>query len=202
MILPSFSAAFGQGDFEHAKILDILAPNRNYPERYRDVLAPYDDALTVTEAVESFRQGMLNLLTVGLHHLFEQQMYRASKRWKVIEEHADNTTISYLRVRFLEVTRVDLESLPGWSTVKTLNLAANVVKHGEGKSAVGLRNLRPEIFVPQFVLNTFLQDAYTARRVCVPLAGAGPYLTEQYFIESATGLVSFLESLAAACARL
>ena len=93
---------------------------------------PGDDDSVAEQAIEHYaecletlsdvRQGMVNLLTVGLYHLFEQQQ---------------------------KLTTNSRESAMGFKSagkIYELKMAANAIKHGEGNSAKQLARLRPDLF--------------------------------------------------------
>ena len=74
------------------------------------------------ETLSDVRQGMVNLLAVGLYHLFEQQQ---------------------------KLTTSSGESAAGFKSagkIYELKMAANTIKHGEGDSAKKLARLRPDLF--------------------------------------------------------
>ena len=74
------------------------------------------------ETLSDVRQGMVNLLAVGLYHLFEQQR---------------------------KLTTSSRESAVGFKSagkINELKMAANTIKHGKGDSAKQLARLRPDLF--------------------------------------------------------
>lgn len=96
------------------------------------------------ETMFAIRQSVLNLLAVGLQHLFEQQQkglwYQTSAArmgkeysWKALET-------------CLLVSGVNPSSLPGATRRDELRHAANAIKHGSGKAAARLAASRPDLF--------------------------------------------------------
>lgn len=96
------------------------------------------------ETMFAIRQSGLNLLAVGLQHLFEQQqkgLYRQTYagrtckcfRWKALNES-------------LLLSGVNRTTLPGADKLEELRLAANTIKHGSGRSAEELAAARPDLF--------------------------------------------------------
>ena len=96
------------------------------------------------------RQILLNLLAIGLYHVFEQQqvtffrglLARTSSEGKARKER---------RVKKLErMLRSELglseEEFPFDEGVQLLEAVANAIKHGEGPAAERVRCCRPELF--------------------------------------------------------
>ena len=74
------------------------------------------------EALSDVRQGMVNLLAVGLYHLFEQQQ------------------------KLTTGSRESAAKFKCAGKIYELRMAANTIKHGEGDSAKKLARLRPDLF--------------------------------------------------------
>ena len=74
-----------------------------------------------------------------------------------------------------------MEGLASWSKILELEALANVVKHGDGRSAEKLRELRPDLLTnPLFRGRAGLMGSPTAY-VGLPLAGDSVYVTPEDF---------------------
>ena len=111
-------------------------------------------------ATVNVRQGMLNLLAVFLWHLFEQQ-------WKRIEAHSIER-------------QFQTPSHPEDHSLKELRYAANAIKHGDGRSAQELADIRPDLFqTPHWESangEPASPSAFGPPRPLMPLAGEGIYI--------------------------
>jgi hypothetical protein len=137
------------------------------------------------------RQGVSNLLAVGLHHLVEQQMLHLLRR-ELLLPLEENQHELFEAKNFYDRS-CSAGICPGeiadWKFLKELKLVANAVKHAEGSSAVRLRGLRPELFQKENIL-----DAHYTRTVVVdsnlyqPLFGEGLFVKEsdvEFYIRAA-----------------
>lgn len=96
------------------------------------------------ETMFAIHQSVLNLLAVGLQHLFEQQqkgLYRQTYAGRTCGQF----TWEALNDSLL-LSGVNRTNLPGADQLKELRLAANTIKHGSGRSAEELAALRPGLF--------------------------------------------------------
>ena len=87
--------------------------------------------------LQDLRQSVVNLLAVGLYHLFEQHKHKLE-------------TLSAAQTK----DAPDFTCFPAWARIDELRLVANAVKHADGKSARKLRDVRPDLFVS----STFLLE--------------------------------------------
>lgn len=113
-----------------------------------------DAGVAVLSSLSALKQAVINLLAVGLRHLFEQQK---------LEVQARAGTIHW-------------PSLRSWKKIEELRLVANVVKHGEGHSASELRVIRPDLFEDPVLRR--LGVNFGAAEVERPMAGEGLYVSE------------------------
>jgi len=103
----------------------------------------------------SVRQAAVNMSTVMLWHLLEQQMLLFHKRQVLkIQEEAGVLHESKLRDKLFRLDefhhRLDeggcpMKSCLSWPKVEELQLLANAVKHGPGKSLDKLYAIRPDL---------------------------------------------------------
>ena len=96
------------------------------------------------------RQGITNLLAVGLHHLLEQQQLHLLR--KELLNSSDEDKHDLLNVKEFYTRSTEHGVCPGdladWAKLEELASLANAVKHAEGRSAAKLRRVRPELFQP------------------------------------------------------
>jgi hypothetical protein len=150
-MLPAFddiesdAEAFEKREFE--RLSEVVHPEMmdeaDLAEIVRDMAVDY---------YVSFRdvfQGMHNLLAVGIFHLFEQQVCSFNRAFQ------DPSRPSLSKIKgeglkyfegLMSALGADVKSLTGWSEIKELELIANASKHGDGRSARKLREVRPELF--------------------------------------------------------
>lgn len=177
-----------------------------------------DEGLDHYMRMTGVRQGLLNLATAGVYHLFEQQaalFVRTELITRREEHNADFLTqllkpgriMSEFEERLL-VNDIDYKALPSYALLDELRLVANVVKHGSGASAELLRARQPRLFVRPLLRAT---DGATRpspwpvaagkrppRLVDRPLAGNDIYVTAAEFQQYATGVIGCWAELAAA----
>lgn len=159
------------------------------------------------ETMNGLRQGVRNLLAVGLYHLFEQQQADFFQRALATKENQafQSTKLEEL----LAEQGIDLKSFGCAAKVYELRVAANAIKHGAGTSAEKLAELRPDLFEDPILakhlgsLGLPTEDKETARQraatLVAPLAGDDLYVVEndimawcdavkEYWLELATSL--------------
>lgn len=131
-------------------------------------------------AVDSVRQGILNLMVAGLYHLLEQQA--AYSLETALPKSARPAKQDYPIERLTVAMReqgIDLKRLPSWSLIEELGLIANSVKHGDGRSAKRLRVIQPDLF--RVFQNPF-SSLHIRRDLPIrPLVGEGLTLTAEHF---------------------
>ena len=137
-----------------------------------------------------WRQGVHNLLAVGLHHLFVQQQMSFFQRALATKENKtwDGTTLDE-RLAKCGIDSNDFRR----AAAKTdeLRVAANAIKHGAGRSANQLARLRPDLFEDPILAKVHAEiglpkDEERARErargraaaLVAPLAGDGLYVAE------------------------
>lgn len=156
------------------------------------------------ETISGVRQGALNLLAVGLHHLFEQQQLffldrdlpRAPKGPRRRSQFENR----------LKRYGVDPYGSECASKVNELRLAANTIKHGAGPSAGELAKMRPDLFEhPVLAQDREGQlDAANSERAEIlasshlaPLAGEDLYVCERDLSAWCDAVISFWKELSA-----
>jgi len=128
-----------------------------------------EQGLEVYLRLRSVRQAAVNMSTVMLWHLLEQQMLQFYMRQILkIEEEQDVLQDSKQRDKLFRLEefhrRLDqgccsMKSCLSWSKIEELQLLANAVKHGRGKSLDKLYAVRPDLLeMPEMVgLSPFIR---------------------------------------------
>lgn len=115
-----------------------------------------EQGIAYYQTLAELKQGVTNLLAIGLYHLFEQ--HYAAVRQAVASTGA---AIS---------ERPDLTDHP---KIEELRLLANAVKHADGSSAAQLRQMRPDYFLDPAIRDTPLAERVMRRPMPLvnPLGG-------------------------------
>jgi hypothetical protein len=190
------------------------------PEWY-DPAADIDQARDAGVAfymmAEGIKQGMINMFTAGLHHLFEQQLIQFHRhqllwefRWPVYDlptmEKKELKKIEKLlsvkkaQERLLKGYNIDISAFACWDKLEELRLVANTVKHADGESCTLLRKIRPDLFIHPDINGPShfrLTDAMYLP-VYQPLAGEGMYIPLEEFNKYVEATKRFWEELAQA----
>lgn len=164
-----------------------------------------DHGIEYYKTMSGVRQGALNLLAVGLHHLFEQQQLSFLR--KGLAKGEDGTFQSSELERRLSEHGVYCRRFGCAAKVYELRMAANTIKHGAGQSADKLAELRPDLFkdpvLPQLGWRTGNDRAKSGRAaerassVIAPLAGDDVYVSERDLIEWCAAVIAYWEELSA-----
>src|SRR5713101_2619339 len=149
------------------------------------VYLAHQRALEFYLARRSVQAGVLNLMVARLFHLFEQQASSLARFVLPKPRTPANSENGVDQMgHALADQGVDQTSFTNWGHVHQLRLIANVVKHGDGKSAKELKQRNPKLF----------EETSTMR----PLVGEGLKLTEGDFTSYYAAAQGFWEELIAA----
>jgi len=181
-VLPAFDnieAEAGSAEWEAWERLSAVAGPDSDPaalaEQARD--AGIDRYLMM----KSIRQATINLFTVAVHHLVEQQQLFLLRREFLPLGETDQHALLKPRefITRSNVAGVNIESLDGWPELEELRFVANAVKHAEGPAVALLRSRRPDLFenpvLRQEADFTFLTAQWEVYR---PLFGEDLFVTE------------------------
>ena len=106
-------------------------------------------ALQLVERTET-RQIVLNLLAIGLYHVFEQQQVtffrRLLARTSSAGEAREERQVKNLERMLRSELGLSEEEFPDDEGVRLLEAVANAIKHGEGRSADRVRRYRSDLF--------------------------------------------------------
>ena len=163
-----------------------------------------DHGIEYYETMSGVRQGVLNLLAVGLHHLFEQQQIFFLRR-ELAREAKGSFQTAELEKR-LAACGVDCRSFACAGKLYELRMAANAIKHGAGPSASELAKLRPDLFLNPILsrLGWVKGDDAKSRRAAArassfvaPLAGDDLYVSEHDLSEWCAAVMAYWKELSA-----
>ncbi len=156
------------------------------------------------ETMSAIRQSVLNLLAAGLYHLFEQQ--QKGLFYQTVAAQTGSKYKWQVLKHSLIASGVDPTALPGAASLKELRLAANTIKHGEGKSAAALAALRPDLF--DFDVGATREKGVGEQKraaamqasdlLFAPLGGGDLYVTERDLADWCDAVLQFWRGLAAA----
>jgi len=153
-----------------------------------------DHAITYYETMCSLQQGVINMFSVGLWHLFEQQLAdfarHAILRYPLRLK--ENPNFGAVRTLLRNEWNVDITQFLAYGQVEELRLLANCAKHGDGDSCSRLRVLRPALFNP---LRNEAGFGLGPGPVIAPLGGEHLYLAEEDFKAYADAVKGFLIEL-------
>ena len=162
-----------------------------------------DHGIKYYETMSGVRQVVLNVLAVGLHHLFEQQL---SFLWqKLVKGKAGSFQAVELEKR-LAACGVECRKFACTGKLYELRMAANAIKHGAGGSANKLARLRPDLFEnPTLSHFGWTKGAATKSRPAAaldsspfsPLAGIDLYVSERDLSEWCDAVMAYWEELSA-----
>ena len=153
------------------------------------------------ETMSGVRQGVLNLLAVGLHHLFEQQQLFFLRRELA---RADKGALQPPELeRRLAGRGIDCRSFRCAGKLYELKMASNAIKHGTGPSAKKLAALRPDLFEhpalasrgPAQGVSGSGPAAVLASSLFAPLAGDDLYVSEHDLSDWCTAVSEYWEEL-------
>ena len=126
-------------------------------------------------------QGIINLFTTGLYHMFEQQLLMFHRRELLTKNEEDKTSLinMYKVAELLRASGIEITSFSSWSKIDELRLVANTVKHADGDSADKLKCCRPDLFINHDpVSKVFLPGQFMIlRQVFQPLTGKDLFVT-------------------------
>lgn len=199
---PSFCGIEEEADRIAQERFDSLMSSDNYNPNNIDPDTLAEQALDEGESflavIDGVRKGILALSAVGLWHLLEQQLLLFHRKHLLEPSKEDCPDLLNLETveRRLANVGIATRALPSWPRVYELRLLANTIKHGDGKSAAKLKELRPDLF-----LDAKGECFPNCRQVLLPLAGEDVFVTEERIAEYADAAITFLEELAKSLRR-
>ncbi len=196
-VLPAFDnideEAEKVAEQEYTRIGNLSA--NEYVDIEKIAESAQDAGIEYHELLSRAKQGLMNIATAGLYHLFEQQLLFFYRR-QVLHTSQENDTklfkLKELKTR-LASGGIDIEKLPSWPKINELRLVANTVKHGEGDSAEQLRDIRQDLFIhPSLRSNDFLANNphYT---IYMPMSGEDIFVEVNDFQKYKDAVLGFWE---------
>jgi hypothetical protein len=146
-------------------------------------------------SMAAVKQTIINISTVGLHHMFEQQLlffYRRQVLYPNKENDKQLMEIREIKKRLLS-RNVNLESLVSWSKIEELRIVANTIKHAESNAAEKLRHLRPDLFTNPALRKDGYNFNFPHQTIYMPLSGEDIFLQTKDFKEYSTATMTFWE---------
>ena len=132
------------------------------------------------QTMSDVRQGILNVLAVGLHHLFEQQQnFFVAREPLPAGQHRigfDKRLLSY---------RIDSSLFPSASKLRELRTAANALKHASTEANRNLLELRPDLFINPDLrrLDTDEEHLLSSARALAPWADRVPMAGDHIYVQ-------------------
>jgi len=155
-------------------------------EHMGDIAETAQDAgIDYYEWLSGVKCGLMNLGTVGLSHLFDQQCCIFHRR-QLLDRNEENDKALLTRREFktrLARAAIKIENLSSWPKIDELRLAANTIKHAEGDSARKLREVRPDLFL------------CSKATIYAPMSGEGICIKVTDFEQYERAIVQFWDEL-------
>jgi hypothetical protein len=196
-VLPNFNTL----EVEAEQLGETLYKNS---QNQYDAEAAYEKSRAWFYSMSKIRQSLINLYSVGLRHLFEQQIYdltyvaridqpfqrnsanNKDKRSITEKEKLRYADFEHDKKLLKEIGGLDIETLAGWTEITELMCVSNAIKHAEGRSMAEQRNNYPGLLKysdpshdidPE--ISALLAPRKNNRAIKNPLAGDDIYLKEQ-----------------------
>jgi len=149
--------------------------------------------------MKDMEQGFLNVFTVGLYHMFEQQFLLFHRRELLNFKEDTNHSLFSVKegVTRLTVQGIDVTKFGSWPRVSELGVLCHTIKHADGRSCEELKKLRPTLFAPCQGDDQWPQmlPYLPGLKVFGPLSGEGIYVTKEFFQEYADEVKHFWTEL-------
>lgn len=150
----------------------------------------FEKGLEYYQWMNDMLQGIINLFSAGLYHLFEQQLLLFHR--KVLLGIVEDKNIKLLNLKEaktrLSQNGIIVEEFDSWPQIDELRLLANVVKHADGTSAGKLRTKRPDLFHKSKGL--FAMEPVKAP-IFTPMTGESLYVPLSQFMNYAQSVKAF-----------
>lgn len=165
-------------------LADKVIPCFDSLEEESKNIADEDEAINYYVMMKNVLQGIINMFTTGLYHIFEQQLFFFHRKELLSPDEEDNTNllkIEEVTVR-LANNGIDIKKFKSWKKIDELRLVANTVKHADGRSSEELKKLRPNLFWRPNFVDGFDSQKLPPTSVYKPLMGEDLYITQQEFM--------------------
>ena len=203
-VLPSFDSISHEAEQVETEAFERLGKSVD-PEWYDPAdyfEAARDEGIDFYIMANGMKQGITNLFTAGLFHLFEQWFLKIYRQELVSFREEPKPNLLKLAIaldRLLRGNGIDIQTFSSWRTVDELRLVANTIKHADGASCKELKKLRPDLFVSPLTKDEGVEiDLVVRREVFHPLAGEDLYVSADEFGKYAEAVKHFADELAKA----
>jgi hypothetical protein len=137
-------------------------------------------AIDYYQTMRDVRQGVVNVLAIGLHHLLEQQRNFFVER--------EPLPPGQQRLNFdkrLSAYGIDSSVFSCASTLRELRAAANALKHASTAANKALLDLRPDLFANPALkrLNTDKEHLLSTARALAPWADRSPMAGDHIYVQ-------------------
>lgn len=183
-VLPAFNNIEEEAEKVKAETYERLSSIGN-PEWFdpadiaEDVLHAEVDFYILADGIV---QGITNMFTAGLYHLFEQQFLKLHRQELLMPYGQENEpsllTLDEAQKRLIAEYKIDVSAFSTWSKICELKLVANCIKHADGPSCEKLKIIRPDLLIHQSMKEEKDKTGFAGSMgpVYQPLAGEGLYV--------------------------
>ena len=148
-ILPAFNAIDAEAEQIEKETYERLwsRSSSEDPDMASQAEKARDEAVDFQVSAWRMKQAQINLQTVGLYHLFEQQILELHRRWLLPLGGSNINAKIEIEDTKAELLKdgIDIEKFTAWAMVEELRLVANCAKHAEGSACKQLRTRRPDL---------------------------------------------------------
>lgn len=199
-VIPAFANiadeadAFANAEFER---LGAMSATDHFFDM-RDVAEWANEAgINYSQTMTDVRQGMLNVLAIGLHHLLEQQQRYFLSREALPRGQKPSSWDERLRAYGIEV-----REFPCASRMRELRAAANALKHASAEANQDLVSMRPDLFVSPHLArlgtspeHRLLSAQALSRGATMPMSGEHVYVQENDLADWCAAVVDYWQTL-------
>jgi len=199
-VLPSFenlSQEASQVTSEAWSRLCSHDPEGTDPGDFAD--AAMERGVEFYQTMREMAQGVQNMFSMGLYHLFEQGFLFIHRRILLGTKEENNTKLFNLEEASKRLAEhgILIKQFHSWEKVFELKKLANAIKHADGPSCEALKKLRPDLFCHPEAKESgppYLEGL----KVFQPLAGESIYVTVEVFDEYVKAVKEFWSELSEA----
>ncbi len=155
-----------------------------------------EKGLEFYQTMSEMKQGVQNMFSLGLYHLFEQGFLFIHRRILLSDEEEKNTKLFNLEEASKRLAEhgIYIDQFHSWKKVFELKTLANAIKHADGRACEALKKLRPDLFCHPEAKES--GPPYLERlKVFQPLAGESIYVTVEVFDEYVKAVKEFWSEL-------
>ena len=205
-LLPTFDNLSKEADefanSEAQRLGRSFNPDYGDPE---DVLErAYESSIDWYINMSGVKQSLVNLYSVCLRHMFEQQLFDFAHY--AIRRTSGSANYEKDKTDIETELGIQFAKLPAWNRIEELRLVCNTVKHAEGSSSKELKAKLQEVFTPSTLKGLSGGEGFPMfqgkRKVFQPMAGEDVYLEPQDILGYGEAIESFWNELAEKIAEI